>query len=71
MKKFLLLIVMVFFLFGCEILNWEAEEQPLYDSHRVERHIDREAGVVCWVYTAPIRGGIHCMPIEDTCLGGQ
>jgi hypothetical protein len=31
----------------------------------VERHIDPEAGVVCWTYNAH---GISCLPISETTL---
>lgn len=65
MKKYMLLLIFVLVLCGC---NYQAKEQPIYDSHRVERYVDEEAGVVCWVYTAPLRGGIYCIPIEETKL---
>ena len=32
------------------------------------RAIDKEAGVVCWVYAYSERGGIDCMPTSDTRL---
>lgn len=34
----------------------------------MKKYYVKEAGVVCWVYTAPIRGGIDCIPIENTKL---
>ncbi len=67
MKKFTLISI-VTMLFFCGCLNSPAKETVIYDSHRIERYIDKEAGVVCWAYTAPFRGGIHCMPIKDTDL---
>lgn len=30
------------------------------------RHIDKDAGIVCWTW---VRGGIHCLPTEQTDLG--
>ena len=36
----------------------------------VYRVTDREAGVVCWLYSSIEKGGIDCMPISDTRLGG-
>lgn len=35
---------------------------------RVERHIDQEAGVACWVYIGVYQGGITCLPLEQTQL---
>jgi hypothetical protein len=37
----------------------------------VERFIDEEAGVICWIYTSSTstRGSIDCMPIQDTRIG--
>lgn len=33
------------------------------------RFVDTEAGTVCWMYTRAYRGGISCLPIEQTDLG--
>ena len=33
--------------------------------HSIYRVIDKEAGVVCWLYN---KGGMDCMPISDTAL---
>ena len=37
----------------------------------VERFIDRDAGVVCWVYRGYKKGGIHCLPLEQTRLRAE
>ena len=37
----------------------------LNDVYRVE---DAEAGVICWVYNGHDKGGIDCLPIEQTRL---
>jgi hypothetical protein len=34
----------------------------------VERYIDEEAGVVCWVVRGTDGGGIDCLPLDDTRL---
>jgi len=34
--------------------------------YRVE---DAEAGVVCWIYSGFEKGGVSCLPIEQTRLG--
>jgi hypothetical protein len=36
----------------------------------VYRFTDRDAGVVCWIYSAIERGGIDCLPLSDTRLEG-
>lgn len=39
-------------------------------NRRIERHVDLEAGVVCWTMNyAYDKGGISCLPIEQTKLG--
>ena len=53
MKKVFMLPIILFAFCGC---NYQAKEQPIYDSHRVQSHVDEEAVVVCWVYTAPSDG---------------
>lgn len=45
----------------------EARERARIESD-ITRHIDEEAGVVCWVYSYGYQGGISCLPIEDTRL---
>lgn len=34
----------------------------------IERHIDEEAGVVCWMYHSR---GISCLPLDQTLLGDE
>lgn len=43
-------------------------EFQLGQGHTVERFIDREAGVVCYVARRSDPGGIDCLPIEQTQL---
>jgi hypothetical protein len=38
-----------------------------YDMN-VLRFVDREAGVVCWVIRGSQKGGISCLPLEQTRL---
>ena len=66
MKKLVLLVVclvVILCLSGCGSPSGD------YTGNSVERYIDKEAGVVCWVYTAPYRGGLDCMPLNETLLG--
>ena len=38
------------------------------DRYMVYRWIDKEAGVVCYIFTRENAGGISCVPIKDTLL---
>lgn len=38
---------------------------------RVGRHVDSEAGIVCWVYVGVNSGGIDCLPISETSWGSS
>lgn len=66
MKKLVLLIVVFVVALGLSSCGSPTGE---YTGTSVERYIDNEAGVVCWVYTAPYRGGLDCMPLNETLLG--
>lgn len=68
MKKCILLPLICLIVGGCDGESHKQEGQPIYQSNRVQRHIDTEAGVACWVYTSAYRGGIDCMPMENTKL---
>lgn len=35
----------------------------------VYRTVDEDAGVVCWVFSGPSKGGIDCMSLSETELG--
>ena len=35
---------------------------------RVERFVDVEAGVVCWLYRGGYAGGLSCLPLSETTL---
>lgn len=37
----------------------------------ITRSIDREAGVVCWVYANGYQGGISCLPLSETTLEAE
>ena len=49
---------------SCQILTPQGEGSD----YGVTRYVDTKAGVVCWIYSAPYKGGIDCMPIKDTLL---
>lgn len=52
-------IILAMLLSGCK---------PTIDD-RVWRYEDKEAGVVCWVFSSgAYRGGIDCLPIDETKL---
>ena len=40
-------------------------------SSSVSRFVDLDAGVVCWIYEGNERGGISCLPIDQTRLREQ
>jgi len=67
MKKFIFFVLLL--CSGCVQPNAESvtyANQEYVNSH-IARHIDSEAGVVCWVYLAT--GGVSCLPISQTKLG--
>ena len=37
----------------------------------ISRSIDREAGVVCWVYSNGYQDGISCLPLSETNLSAD
>jgi len=39
---------------------------PLLVGYDLQRVVDKEAGVVCYVH---IRGGVSCLPLSETRLG--
>lgn len=73
MKKLILISLLV--LMSCGPMRpeppSEAVDNPLkpvvfYNSYGAYRFVDREAGVVCWVWN--VTGGISCLPIDATKL---
>lgn len=75
MKIRLCLLLFVFaFLSACQTLepvgtieSNEGTKEYVYTS--VQRFIDKEAGVVCYLYSSIQKGGISCLPLSDTLLG--
>ena len=69
-----LIVTMLLALFGCA--GPEAEtgaEQTIVTGSSgglftVSRIIDEEAKVVCWVFTGYYKGGISCLPLNETGL---
>jgi len=48
-----------------------AVSEPVGDNgveRYIERYVDTEAGVTCWIYSNGYQGGISCLPIEQTKL---
>jgi hypothetical protein len=35
----------------------------------ISRFVDEEAGAVCWLYEGYEKGGISCLPLDQTNLG--
>jgi len=65
-------IIIAFFLNSCtppmEYSPYQENDKQV--GHNVTRLVDRDAGVVCWVYAnaASGLGGIDCIPIQETAL---
>lgn len=65
MKLFLLITVLIA-LTACAapaVMQGAVTSDP-----SIMRWTDREAGVVCWVYYGYNKGGISCLPIDETRL---
>lgn len=73
-----LLLLGAFSLYACQPAGY-VSPNPIFTSDPVsevsssysgtiERYIDREAGVVCYIIIGSEKGGIDCMPIGDTKL---
>lgn len=75
MKRTLLICLLCLALSACTVavdgpVAVVENEKPSYGTSVnviVSRHIDEEAGVVCWTHHP--RGGISCLPIGQTFLG--
>lgn len=63
-KTLVLLVALMLILVSC----LPDEGKKTLDNSAVTRFTDDEAGVVCWVYQDFNRGGISCLPINDTKL---
>ena len=68
-KLFIVILLLAMLVNGCAYsVDTENNTRPSTDySMTVIRHIDREAGVVCWLQ-AHHYSGIDCMPIGETRL---
>lgn len=68
---FALLLVcaaLVLLLAGCGPATAETYSVKGWEN-RIERFEDTDAGVVCWVYHDSYKGGLSCLPINQTKLG--
>lgn len=81
MKKFILIVLMSLMLVGCapddKLPMYKAIESPVNSENfdlksyqltylfYMGRFEDKEAGVVCYLYSS----GIDCLPISETLLG--
>jgi hypothetical protein len=68
MKQLIALLIALSILAGCKPPSTDSTNNDSFP-YGISRHVDEEAGVVCWVYTSYQRGGIDCLPISDTKLG--
>jgi len=69
----LIAVVLLAGLAGCvggdETTDSGPKDEKVQDDGRfddVDRFIDREAGVVCYKFTGFEKGGLSCVPIEQT-----
>lgn len=78
MRK-ILIVAILLALFGCAAPTPEEREAEAAKTGWVMvtqaqglafvyRIVDEEAGVVCWVFTGPNKGGISCLPLGETGL---
>jgi hypothetical protein len=67
---YVLLVLGLTYLSSCAIPEDSAEVRYAHRQAGITRHVDAEAGVVCWVYTVSNAGGISCLPLTDTRLDG-
>lgn len=70
---FTAVVVIVLAVFtACKPPQEYTASDPISISNKVDRFIDEEAGVVCWVYyqssIEKAGGGLSCMPISETNL---
>lgn len=73
MKISLILLVLV--LVGCAprqtIYADMVDDIPTNFPNGVSRFVDKEAGVVCWVYEDDYSGGISCIPLPQLPIGNK
>lgn len=73
---FILILILIFALFGCEATTGSVDKETddtLYvklakppEGSGIFRIIDYDAKVACWIFES--RGGIYCLPLEQTGL---
>ena len=75
MKRALIVVLFCALLVSCtpkrELATSEMPSTLFYEVARgrasgVYRVVDAKAGVVCWIYVGYDKGGICCLPIEQT-----
>lgn len=72
--NFLPIKVVVFVAFVAVLLLFttascvSSEDNIISSPYIVNRYIDEDAGVVCWVFDGYNKGGISCLPVKDTTI---
>jgi hypothetical protein len=64
--KFIALTALIVLVAACKPATVELETNTV--SNKIERYIDIEADVVCWIYDGHQGDSISCLPIEQTKL---
>ena len=69
-KIFLIIVLAMFFLISCDTtVISDTENIQVHIGHGLKRIIDKEAGVVCWVYTTYENGvSLDCLRLTETKL---
>ena len=65
-KEILVCLIIIILLVGCmpKVIDTGSSNESIY----VDRYVDREAGVVCWLITKSYGVAIDCLPVEQTLL---
>lgn len=63
----LLAAVLVVMMKCAPVYEDQIETSQINPYTNIERYVDEEAGVVCWLY-AGYQGGLSCLPIDQTDL---
>lgn len=73
MKRLIVLVVILLTVSGCAIAQpvKSATDPTTGLPYSIQRHVDREAQVVCWVYSGGYAGGLSCLPLAETALEEQ
>lgn len=81
-KRILLISLVLLVLVGCATQEYTNEDSGIDSiylgkiksgsyANYIERFIDSEAGVVCWVVVEFRGGGISCLPLDQTNLSKE